>query len=150
MTITQKEKDLAQSMKIGIQFYLNITHGTRLVTGALCTAALMIGAEMYYLKQKDSDSENCGINDLKIRIPTPRIPDLDKMTDNRRRFIKMVCSETNGVTIKQLADEFGSKQNVNQYVCYFEENNFIERIHEGRFVRIKATELGRMAANWLI
>lgn len=150
MLISQIEKEHAEKTKAKVLFYLNITHGTRLVTGALCTAAMMIGAQMYYLKEKDKESENAGINDLIIRIPIPRVPDLDKLTDKRRKFLKMVCGTENGLTVSELAQEFSSKQNVNQFVGYFENNNLVERIHEGKNVRIKATELGKMAANWLI
>ena len=54
------------------------------------------------------------------------------------------------MTVSRLAEEFSSKQNVNQFVGFFETNNLVERVHQGKNVRIKATELGRMAANWLI
>ena len=43
MLISQIEKNRAIDTNTRVQFYLNITHGTRLVTGALCTAAMMIG-----------------------------------------------------------------------------------------------------------
>ena len=121
-----------------------------MVTGALCTAAMMIGAQMYYLKERDDDTNNLSINDLIIRIPTPKIPDLDKLTDKRRKFLKMICNEPDGLTVSELAEEFSTKQNVNQFVGYFESNNLVERVHEGKSVRIRPTELGRMAANWLI
>ena len=150
MLISQIEKNRAIDTGTRVQFFLNITHGTRLVTGALCTAAMMIGAQMYYLKERDEDAENSSINDLIITIPTPKIPDLDKLTDKRRKFLKMICDEANGLTVSELAEEFSTKQNVNQFVGYFENNNLVERIHEGKSVRIKPTELGRMAANWLI
>ena len=150
MLISQIEKNRGTDTNTRVQFFLNITHGTRLVTGALCTAAMMIGAQMYYLKERDDATDHLSINDLIIKVPIPRIPDLDKLTDKRRKFLKMVCNETNGLTVSELALEFSSKQNVNQFVGYFEENNLVERIHEGKSVRIKATELGKMAANWLI
>lgn len=150
MLISQIEKNRGTDTNTRVQFFLNITHGTRLVTGALCTAAMMIGAQMYYLKERDEATDHLSINDLIIKVPIPRIPDLDKLTDKRRKFLKMVCNETNGLTVSELAMEFSSKQNVNQFVGYFEDNNLVERIHEGKNVRIKATELGKMAANWLI
>lgn len=149
MLITQIEKRRCAESDLKVHFYFNITHGTRLVTGALCTAAMIVGAQMYYLREK-GDSEELGINDLLMRIPVPRIPDLDKLTEKRRRFLKMVCSEEEGMTVSRLAEEFSSKQNVNQFVGFFETNNLVERVHHGKNVRIKATELGRMAANWLI
>ena len=150
MRISQIEKEKAESSKTDLQFYLNISHSTRLVTGALCTATMILGAQMYYLKVRESGPEDRGINDMIIRVPTPRIPDMDKITDKRRRFLKLVCSEKDGLTVSELAAEFSSKQNVNQFVGFFENNNLVERIHEGRNVRIKATELGMMVANWLI
>lgn len=150
MLISQIEKNRAIDTNTRVQFYLNITHGTRLVTGALCTAAMMIGAQMYYLKERDDDTNNLGINDLIIRIPTPKVPDMDKLTDKRRKFLKMICNEPDGLTVSELAEEFSTKQNVNQFVGYFESNNLVERVHEGKSVRIRPTELGRMAANWLI
>ena len=150
MLISQIEKNRAIDTNTRVQFYLNITHGTRLVTGALCTAAMMIGAQMYYLKERDDDTNNLSINDLIIRIPTPKVPDLDKLTDKRRKFLKMICNESDGLTVSELAEEFSTKQNVNQFVGYFESNNLVERVHEGKSVRIRPTELGRMAANWLI
>ncbi len=110
----------------------------------------MIGAQMYYLKERDMETDNLSVDDLIIRVPIPRVPDLDKLTDKRRKFLKMVCNEVDGLTVTELAAEFSSKQNVNQFVGYFENNNLMERIHEGKNVRIRATELGRMAANWLI
>lgn len=150
MLISQIEKNRAADTGTRVQFFFNITHGTRLVTGALCTAAMMIGAQMYYLKERDENTENTSIDDLIIRVPIPRVPDLDKMTDKRRKFLKMICNEEDGLTVSELAAEFSTKQNVNQFVGYFEKNNLVERIHEGKGVRIRPTELGRMAANWLI
>lgn len=150
MLISQIEKRRASESGTKVQFFLNITHGTRLVSGALCTAAMMIGANMYYLKERNEDTSNYSIDDMIIRIPIPKIPDLDKLTTKRRMFLKIVCDNPEGPTVSELAETFGSKQNVNQFVSYFEQNNLIERIHEGRFVRIKATELGKMASNWLI
>ncbi len=150
MIISQIEKERAEKTETRIQFYMNITHGTRLVTGALCTASMMLGAQMYYLREKGDDTENHSINDLIIRVPIPKVPDLDKLTDKRRKFLKMVCDKKDGITVSELAKEFSSKQNVNQFVGYFENINLVERIHEGKNVRIKATDLGKMAANWLL
>ena len=150
MAISQIEKNRAAKTGTKVQFFVNITHGTRLVSGALCTASMMIGAQMYYLKERDENTDNHGLDDLIIRIPIPKIPDIDKMRTKRREFLKMVCDNDEGHTISELAEKFSSKQNVNQFVKYFEGNNMVERIHEGRCVRIKATELGKMASNWLI
>ncbi len=150
MLISQIEKNRASETGTKVQFFLNITHGTRLVSGALCTAAMIIGANMYYLKERDENTSNCSIDDMIIRVPIPKIPDIDKLTTKRREFLKMVCNDKEGPTVSELAENFGSKQNVNQFVSYFEQNNMVERIHEGRFVRIRATELGKMASNWLI
>lgn len=150
MLISQIEKGRASEEGTKVQFFLNITHGTRLVSGALCTAAMMIGANMYYLRERDDSTSNCSIDDMIIRVPIPKIPDIDKLTTKRREFLKMVCDSPEGPTVSELAEKFGSKQNVNQFVSYFERNNIVERIHEGRFVRIKASELGRMVSNWVI
>ncbi len=150
MLISQIEKKRASETGAKVQFFFNITHGTRLVSGALCTAAMMVGANMYYLKERDGSTSNCSIDDMIIRIPIPKVPDLDKLTTKRREFLRMVCNDPEGPTVSQLAEKFDSKQNVNQFVSYFEQNNMVERIHEGRFVRIRATELGKMASNWLI
>lgn len=151
MIISQIEKSRASETGAKIQFFLNITHGTRMVSGALCTAAMIIGANMYYLREKDESTQNCSIDDMIIRIPIPKVPDLDKLTAKRREFLKMVCDDPEGPTVSELAEKFDtSKQNINQFVSYFEQNNMVERIHEGRFVRIRATELGKMVSNWLI
>ncbi len=150
MLIAQSEKEKYSESNMKVCFYLNITHGTRLVTGALCTAAMLLGAQMYYLQERKDGTDNLSMDELIIRIPVPKIPDLDKLTSKRREFLKRVCSETDGVSISVLSMEFKSKQNVNQFVGYFEYNNLVERVREGQHVRIRATELGRMASNWLI
>ena len=150
MLISQMEKNRAAKAEVGVQFFMNITHGTRLVTGALCTASLMVGAKMYYLKERDESTSGASINDLIIRIPAPKIPDLDRMTTERRRFLKKVCSNDDGISVSELSEHFKSKQNVNQFVGYFERYNFVERKHEGKNVRIEATDLGKMAVKWLL
>lgn len=150
MLIAQSEKSNKQFPERKVCFYMNITHGTRLTTGALCTAAMMLGAQMYYLQERKEETMEMSIDDLLIRIPVPKIPDLDKLTTKRREFLKRVCSEPDGVAIVKLSSEFGTKQNVNQFVGYFEYNNLVERVREGQFVKIKATELGMMASNWLL
>ncbi len=150
MLIAQSEKENNQNSERKICFYMNITHGTRLTTGALCTAAMMLGAQMYYLQERKEGTKDMSINDLLIRIPVPKIPDLDKLTSKRREFLKRVSSEPEGVPIIKLSTEFGSKQNVNQFVGYFEYNNLVERVREGQYVKIRVTELGRMASNWLL
>ncbi len=150
MLISQIEKNRAVKEGTKVQFFINITHGTRLVSGALCTAAMMIGAQMYYLRVQDENTNNLCLDERIIRIPIPKIPDIDRMTTKRREFLKMVCDNTEGPMVSELAEKFGTKQNVNQFVKYFEGNNMVERVHEGRCVRIRATELGKMASNWLI
>lgn len=150
MLIAQSEKEKYPGSDRRVCFYLNITHGTRLVTGALCTAAMLLGAQMYYLQERKGGMESMSIDELIIRIPVPKIPDLDKLTSKRREFLKRVCSQPEGVLVSELSAEFKSKQNVNQFVGYFEYNNMVERIREGQYVRIKATELGMMASNWLM
>ena len=150
MLIAQSEKEKYPGSDRKVCFYLNITHGTRLVTGALCTAAMLLGAQMYYLQERKEGMEHLSMDELIIRIPVPKIPDLDKLTSKRREFLKRICSQPEGVYVSELSAEFKSKQNVNQFVGYFEYNNMVERIREGQHVRIKATELGMMASNWLI
>ena len=51
-----------------------------------------------------------------IRIPISEMLDLDKLTAKRRKFLKMICDEANGLTVGELVIEFDSKQNVNQLV----------------------------------
>lgn len=150
MLIAQSEKEKCSDSDRKVCFYLNITHGTRLVTGALCTAAMLLGAQMYYLQERKEGMEHLSMDELIIRIPVPKIPDLDKLTSKRRKFLKRVCSQPEGVSVSELSTEFKSKQNVNQFVGYFEYNNLVERVREGQYVRIRATELGMMASNWLI
>lgn len=148
MIIARKEKDIAEADGRKVMFYINITHGTRLITGALCTASLMLGAQMYYLKENEGGTSS--VNDLLIKVPAPKIPDLDKLTTKRREFLKRVCDNKNGHTVSELAMEFNTKQNVNQYVGYFESINLVRRVHEGKGVRIIPTELGNMAVSWLL
>ena len=105
---------------------------------------------MYYLQERKEGMEHLSMDELIIRIPVPKIPDLDKLTSKRRKFLKRVCSQPEGVSVSELSTEFKSKQNVNQFVGYFEYNNLVERVREGQYVRIRATELGMMASNWLI
>ena len=149
MTICQKEKRSSNESGNKVKFYFNMTHGTRLMTGAMSTASLLIGGQLYYLKE-EKEGESISINDLIIKIPAPKIPSLDSLTEERRRFLTKVCENKNGLTVSELASDFKSKQNVNQFVGFFEDNNLVERIREGRNTRIRATEIGTMAVQWLI
>ena len=150
MKITLAEKKRSAEIGCKAQFFFNITHGTRLDTAALSTAAMIVGSQMYYYKERDDSTAHISTNNLIIRIPVPKMPDLDKLTTQRRRFLKMVCSKEDGATVNELSGAFNSKQNVNQFVGFFEENKFVERIRDGKYVRIKATDLGKMAANWIL
>jgi len=149
MVICQQEKIKADDSDNKVRFFFNMTHGTRLMTGAMSTASLLIGGQLYYLKE-EKERESVSINDLIIKIPAPKIPSLDSLTEERRRFLKKVCENKNGLTVSDLAIDFKSKQNVNQFVGFFEENNLVERRREGRNTRIVATEIGMMAVQWLI
>lgn len=144
-----REKEDSMAKGYNVDFYCNITHGTRLMTGALCTAASFLKAVTYYFKEGDPGSSE-STNDRIIRINTARIPDAERLTGRRREFLREVCSDENGKTVSELALKFDSKQNVNQYVAFFVENNLMTKEKDKRFTRIKATNDGRMVNNWLM
>ncbi len=154
MRIAGQEKQSAKDDEVKVEFHMNITHGTRLVSGALCTASLILGAELYYFKERDESTKNAPLDDLIITIPTPNIPDVMEMTPKRREFLKRICEEPNGIGVMfgELALEFKSKQNANQFVRYFKENKMVVVVKEdgNKSVRVVPTEIGQMVAGWLI
>ena len=77
-----------------------------------------------------------------------------EMTPKRREFLKRICEEPNGngVMFSELATEFKSKQNANQFVRYFKENKMVVVVKEdgNKSVRVVPTEIGMMVSGWLI
>ena len=154
MRIADMEKRSAEEDGVKVEFHMNITHGTRFVSGAMCTASLILGAELYYFKERDESTKNAPLDDLITTIPTPNIPDVMEMTPKRREFLKRICEEPNGngVMFSELATEFKSKQNANQFVRYFKENKMVVVVKEdgNKSVRVVPTEIGMMVSGWLI
>lgn len=130
------------------EFFINITLGTSVITASLCTAAFMSGSQMYYKldeKKLPADTPKDGVF---IMIPTPKLPDLESMSSKRKEFIKQI-EKNQPCSIQSLSD-FGSKQNINQFINYFVKANLVKREHDGRTVNIRLTDLGAMVCQWII
>lgn len=58
------------------QFHINFTSGTHVTCGAVCSAAFYIGADLYYIMNRD-DQE--GIDDPVRRFQIPSLPDVSRI-----------------------------------------------------------------------
>ena len=129
-------------------FFINITMGTSVITASLCTAAFMSGSQMYYKLDENKLPDNTPKDGVFVMVPSPKLPDLETMSPKRKEFLKQI-ERDQPCPIGSLSN-FGTKQNINQFINYFVKANLVERKHEGRNVLIKLTDLGKMVCRWII
>jgi len=67
----------------------------------------------------------------------------------RLHFAYETFHELADASVASLSSEFRSKQNVNQHIRFFAENNMVQKRYEGRNIIIEPTPIGRVAAGWL-
>ncbi len=59
-----------------VRFHFNITMGTSIVVGAVCCAAMVLDADLYYIKGKEYSESG---KDEFISIPIENIPEVEKL-----------------------------------------------------------------------
>jgi hypothetical protein len=150
-----------QTQSPGIQYIVNLTAGTRIMTLGAFVAANLIGAEIHYIKEKDERiGENSDSQVIVIQSPKVPLQDLHEMHRTIIRTLYLLRNEKisqNSLRkkIEEISNEKGWKikvpsvQLISHHCEFLEKNGFITRKNDETDKRsnvLSLTSIGKMAA----
>ena len=144
--------------KKNVRYTINITGGTNLMAAAACSTAFFIKAEIYYVmydrNKAERGEEQDPIEERVIRIPTPKIPNVNGLGPATREILEYVLDHDNpDLTSVEVADAFGySRQALKHHTDILKAEGIIEVekwTRNNRLSKISLTQEGRMVAGWV-
>lgn len=122
-------------------FHINFTSGTHVMCGAVCSAAFYIGADLYYIMNRDE----LMVDDPVRHFTIPNFPDVSRIKGNTRQILFLM--EGGGWKKNEdLMTETGlTPSKLGYHTRVLLEYDLIERHRDGRKVCWRLTESGRVA-----
>lgn len=129
MGIVQVIYDVYDEMKgKDVEFSINITGGTNLITAAACYSSYYIRAQIYYALRGEEGST---IDEQIIRVEAPKAIDVEKYKDLTKKILKFILEMFNRdepVTKSMISEEFGiTKQKVGYHTGILEDDGLIQQ-----------------------
>lgn len=124
------------------QFHINFTSGTHVMCGAVCSAAFYIGADLYYIMNRD---EQDGIDDPVRRFQIPSLPDVSKIK-GRTIDVLFLLERGEWTENSVLKDGTGMTPNkLGYHTRILRDYGLIESRRDGKEVRWRLTYSGKVA-----
>lgn len=102
---------------IKARFSVDITNGTNLMAAASCNIAFVINSEVYYMMDRRR-FENKSLNELLVKIPSPKIPNTKHMGELTLKILRFIEKEQdlgNKICNADVAKRFGMKPQASMY-----------------------------------
>lgn len=130
------------------RFYINFTSGTPIMTGAVCSAANTIGADLYYVRNAGHDPDG---RDAVIEIETDRLREVSLLNRRKRtRSIFETIGSRDTITHSELMEASDIKNNaLTPHTTMLQRNNLIVNMGSSKFPVWRLTERGRDVLNRL-
>ena len=144
--------------KKNVRYTINITGGTNLMAAAACSTAFFIKAEIYYVmydrEKADRGEEQEPIEERVIRVPTPKIPNVNGLGPTTREILEYILDNDGpDLTSVDVAEAFGySRQALKHHTDILKREGIIEVekwSRNNRLSKITLTQEGRMVAGWI-
>ncbi len=129
MGIVQVIYDIYDEMKgKDVEFSINITGGTNLITAAACYSSYYIRAQIYYALRGEEGST---VDQQIIKVEAPKAIDVEKYKPLTKDILKFILEGTNKneqITKSLIADEFNiTKQKVGYHTGILETDGLIRQ-----------------------
>ena len=129
MGIVQVIYDIYDEMKgRDVEFSINITGGTNLITAAACYSSYYIRAQIYYALRGEEGST---VDQQIIKVEAPKAIDVEKYKPLTRDILKYILKNFNSkeqVSKSMIADEFGiTKQKVGYHTGILEADGLVQQ-----------------------
>lgn len=141
-----------------LRYTINITGGTNLMAAAVCSTAFFIKAEIYYVmfnrEKEEKGIPQEPIEDRIIRIPTPKIPNVNGLGPVTREILEYILDNYGpDLTSIDVAEAFNySRQALKHHTDILKKEGIIEVekwTKNNRLSKITLTLEGRMVAGWV-
>lgn len=130
------------------RFYINFTKGTPIMTGAVCSAANTIGADLYYVQEARYNPDG---RDAVIEIEIDRLREVSLLNRRKRtRSIFETIGSRDAITHSELMEASDIRNNaLTPHTTMLQRNNLIVNMGSSKFPVWKLTERGRDVLNRL-
>ena len=132
----------------GCKFYINFTKGTSIMSGAACSAAYLIGANLYYIQE--SKYNKYGRDEI-IKIPIDRISEISLLNNKRRtKSILETIGREESITHSDLMKKAKINNSaLSPHIKTLKQNKLIENTGTTKFPIWIITDKGRNVLNRL-
>ena len=132
------------------KIFVNITGGTRIMSGAACSASFFIGAQAYYVLDKEKNPSQSKANTL-VELPIPKIPFYETLDPIQKKILHILNSEEKyGVSFLREKLKI-SPQSLSYHLRILKKRNLIETMDDESDTRRHILQLknaGKLMANW--
>lgn len=139
---------------IRVRFHINITSGTHVISSAVTCAAFYIGADLYYILNRNEHPEVTAETETR-RFEIPFIPDVERLKGPSRNILLILMKEEahemrNEALRSRLGGTEGSgkmkQSTIGYHTGVLERQGLIEKRYEGKESVISLTYPGMVAA----
>ncbi len=136
------------SRRSGARYHINFTSGTHVMAGAVSCAAFYIGADLYYVRNREDHADISAGNELQ-RFSIPFIPDVEKLKGSTREVLFLL--DDGGYTANSvLLQNTGlTPSKLGYHTKVLKGYGLVEQDRSGKEVSWKLTYPGRVAVRIL-
>ena len=146
-TITDIAKEESEN-----SLFINITGGTKLMSGAATAASFFVGAQAYYvITPKDLPPDSPVMNRL-VELPVPNIPYHNSLTGTQLDILRLVSKRNGKVSNKMLKEALGlSAQTLSYHIRQLDKKKLVTLYMDENDSRMKyllITNPGKLVVSW--
>ena len=134
------------------KLFINITGGTKLMSGAATAASFFVGAQAYYVIHQDSLPPNSSANDRLVELPVPNIPYHQSLTGIQLDILKIINKRGEKVPNTMLKNELNlSPQTLSYNIKELQRKKLIileEYELDSRKKHTSITNAGKLVVAW--
>ena len=139
MDIAAHEKSIREDTEL----HINFTSGTHVMAGAACCAAFYVGADIYYVMNKEEHRNLTAEEEIRI-FPIPSLPDVSKLKGLTKNVLGEIADKGT-VSNQGLMESFRlSPSKIGYHTSVLKKKRLLISENDGAKVKWSITEPGRI------
>jgi CRISPR locus-related DNA-binding protein len=132
--------------------FINITGGTKLMSGAATAASFFVGAQAYYVITPNGLPPDSPIMNRLVELPVPNIPYHNSLTGTQLDILRLVSKRNGKVSNKMIKEMLGlSAQTLSYHIRQLDKKKLVtlyEDENDSRMKYLLITNSGKLVVSW--
>jgi CRISPR locus-related DNA-binding protein len=132
--------------------FINITGGTKLMSGAATAASFFVGAQAYYVITPKDLPPNSPVMNRLVELPVPNIPYHNSLTGTQLDILRLISRRTGKVSNKMIKEALGlSAQTLSYHIRQLDKKKLVmlfEDEGDSRMKYLSITNPGKLVVSW--